>query len=160
MAIKVKDIAPDFTLKNHKLEPVSLSDFKGKKNVVLLFFPLVNTGVCEKEMCATRDSLKKYESANAQVLAISVDSPFAQKLWDEKQKFSFPLLSDFNKEVAAKYGVLYEVFAPGKLDFKGVAKRSAFVIDKQGVVQYAEILEDPSKEPNYAAIEETLKKLK
>jgi peroxiredoxin len=160
MPVKVKDTAPDFTLKSHKLEPVQLSQFKEKKNVVLLFFPLVNTGVCEKEMCSTRDNMKKYESLNAQVLATSVDSPFAQKLWDEKFKFAFPLLSDFNKEVAAKYGVLCETFAPGKLDFKGVAKRSAFVVDKKGVVQYAEILEDPSQEPNYAAIEETLKKLK
>jgi peroxiredoxin len=156
---KVGEKAPEFQLKNSKLEMVSLNSFHGKQNVVLLFFPLVNTPVCEKEMCSTRDNLKKYESFAAQVLAISVDNPFAHKLWDEKHKFSFMLLSDFNKEVSRQYGVLCEQFAPGKLDFQGVAKRSAFVIDKKGIIQYAEILEDPRQEPNYEAIQDVLKKL-
>lgn len=160
MGIKLGDTAPDFKLKSQKLEEVTLHSFLGQKNVVILFFPLVNTSVCEKEMCSTRDSIKKYESVNAQVLAISVDSPFALKLWDEKQKFNFLLLSDFNKDTAKAFGVLYDNFLPGKFDYKGVAKRSAFVVDKNGIVQYAEVSEDPGKEPNYTAIQDVLKKLK
>ncbi len=156
MALTVGSKAPDFTLKNHSLEDVSLSDFKGKKNVVLLFFPLVGTSVCEKELCSTRDSMLNYEDLDAQVLAVSVDSPFAQKLWVDKLKFNFPLLSDFNKEVSKTYGTYYDVFAPGKFDYLGVAKRSAFVIDKDGVIQYAEVLENAGEEPNYEKIKETL----
>lgn len=157
--LKVGDKAPLFTLKNHNLEDVSLSNLIGKKNIVILFFPLVNTSVCEKELCSTRDSMKDYENLDAEVLAISVDSPFALKLWNEKHKFNFNLLSDFNKEVAPAYGAFYDVFAPGKFDYKGVAKRSAFVIDKNGVLQYVEVLENAGDEPNYEAIKETLKKL-
>jgi len=159
MSLHIGDKAPNFTLKSHLLEEVSLSDYNGKKNVVLLFFPLVNTGVCEKELCSTRDSMADYEGLNAQVLAISVDSPFSQKLWNDKQKFNFPLLSDFNKEVCLSYSAFFDVFLPGKFDYKGVAKRAAFVIDKNGVIKYAEVLESPGEEPNYSAIQETLKKL-
>jgi glutaredoxin-dependent peroxiredoxin len=159
MSLHVGDKAPDFKLKSHLLEDISLSDYKGNKNVVLLFFPFVNTGTCEKELCSTRDSMADYERLNAQVLAISVDSPFSQKLWNDKQKFNFLLLSDFNKEVCQLYGAFFDVFLPGKFDYKGVAKRSAFVIDKNGVIQYAEVLESPGEEPNYSAIQETLKKL-
>ena len=159
MSINVGDKAPDFTLFTPDVENITLSDFQGKKNVVLLFFPLVNSSVCEKELCSTRDSMKLYEDLDAQVLAVSVDSHFAQKLWNEKHKFNFPLLSDFNKEVSQKYGAFHDVFAPGKLDYKGVAKRSAFVIDKQGTVKYAEILDNPGEEPNYDAIKETLQNL-
>ena len=159
MALNIGDKAPDFKLKNHNLEEVSLSDYKGKKNVVLLFFPFVNTSVCEKELCSTRDGLSHYDSLDAQVLAISVDSPFAQKLWAEKFNFNFPLLSDFNKEVAPKYEAMHDVFVPGKLDLNGVAKRSAFVVDKEGTVKYAEVLENPGDEPNYDAIQNALKNL-
>jgi len=159
MALKVGDSAPNFTLKSSELADVSLIDFAGKHNVVVLFFPLVNTGVCEKELCAMRDGMAVYENLDAQVLAISIDSPFSQKLWNEKQKFNFPLLSDFNKEVCQSYGAYYDVFVPGKLDFKGVAKRSAFVVDKSGKIQYAEVLEDAGMEPNYEAIQEVLKNL-
>ena len=157
MSLKVGDKAPQCTLKNHLLEDVSLSDYAGKKNVVLLFFPLVNTAVCEKELCSTRDGLSQYQDLDAQILALSVDSPFAQKLWVDKHKFNFPLLSDFNKEVAQTYGAFYDVFVPGKFDYKGVAKRSAFVIDKEGVIKYAEVLESAGDEPNYDAIKEALK---
>ncbi|HOJ38633.1 MAG TPA: redoxin domain-containing protein [Ignavibacteriales bacterium] len=157
--LKVGDKAPVFTLKNQNLEDVNLENLIGKKNIVLLFFPFANTSVCEKELCSTRDSMKDYEDLDAEILAISVDSPFALKLWNDKHKFSFNLLSDFNKEVAPKYGAFYEVFAPGKFDYKGVAKRSAFVIDKNGVIQYVEVLENAGDEPNYEAIKETLKKL-
>ncbi len=159
MAIKVGDQAPNFSLKDTSNQTQTLADYKGKSNVVLLFFPAVGTGVCEKELCSTRDSMKDYEGLNAQVFGISVDGPFAQKLWVDKYQFNFPLLSDFNKVVAPAYGAIYDVWLPGKWDLKGVAKRSAFVIDKQGVVQYAEVLEVAGDEPNYQAIQECLKKL-
>jgi len=159
MSIIIGEKAPNFTLLSNKLKNISLNDFEGKQNVIVLFFPLVNTGTCEKELCTMRDGMAIYENLEAQVLAISVDSPFSQNLWAEKQKFTFPLLSDFNKEVCKKYGAYYDVFVPGKLDFNGVAKRSAFVIDKEGIVRYTEILEDASLEPNYEAIQETLKSL-
>ncbi len=160
MSLKVGDLAPNFTLKSHLLEDISLSDYKGKKNVVLLFFPFVNTSVCEKELCTTRDGLSQYESLDAQVLAISVDSPFAQKLWADKFKFDFPLLSDFNKSTINAYGAVHDVFVPGKFDYLGVAKRSAFVIDKEGVIRYIEILDNPGDEPSYENIQNTLKQLK
>ncbi|MDP2039312.1 MAG: redoxin domain-containing protein [Ignavibacteria bacterium] len=159
MAIKVGDQAPNFSLKDTSNQTHNLTDYKGKSNVVLLFFPAVGTGVCEKELCSTRDSMKDYEGLNAQVFGISVDGPFAQKLWVDKYQFNFPLLSDFNKEVSPTYGAFYDVWLPGKWDLKGVAKRSAFVIDKQGIVQYAEVLEVAGDEPNYQAIQECLKKL-
>ena len=159
MAINLGDKAPDFTLPNSNFEKVSLSDFKDQKNVVLLFFPLVNSSVCEKELCSTRDNLSQYEDLNAQVLAVSVDSHFALQLWNEKHNFTFPLLTDFNKEVSQKYDALHDVFAPGKLDYNGVSKRSAFVIDKEGIVKYAEVLENPGNEPNYNAIKEILQNI-
>ncbi|WP_337865987.1 redoxin domain-containing protein [Ignavibacterium sp.] len=157
MSLKVGDIAPDFTLFNQDAQQVSLNQFKGKK-VVLSFFPFANTSVCTKEMCTFRDDLKEYESLDAQVVGISVDSPFALKLFQEKNNYQFPLLSDFNKEVSAKYETL-GVFVPGKYDYQGVSKRSAFVIDKNGVIQYVEILDNPGNEPNYNAIKETLAKI-
>ncbi len=159
MSVKIGEAAPNFTLKNQNMEPVSLADFRGKKNIVLLFFPLVNSSPCEKELCTMRDGMKDYENLDAQVLAVSVDSSFAHKLWNEKQKFNFPLLSDFNKEVCQTYGAYYDIFGAGKFDYKGVAKRAAFVIDKNGILHYAEILEVAGEEPNYNAIQETLKKL-
>ncbi|PKL89667.1 MAG: peroxiredoxin [Ignavibacteriae bacterium HGW-Ignavibacteriae-2] len=159
MSIKVGDFAPDFTLKNVNQEPVTLSDFRGKQNVVLLFFPAVGSGVCEKELCSTRDSLKDYENMDAQVFGISVDSMFAQKLWVNSLQLNFPLLSDFNKEVAPKYGAFYDVWVPGKLDMKGVAKRSAFVIDKEGIIRYAEVLESAGDEPSYEAVKAALTSL-
>ena len=159
MSLKVGDSAPKFELFDHNTEKVSLEQFKGK-NVVLLFFPLANTSVCTKEMCTFRDELKVYENLDAQVLGISVDSPFALKMFAEKNNYNFPLLSDFNKEVSASYGALYDVFVPGKFDFKGVSKRSAFIIDKNGIIQYVEVLESAGDEPNYTAIKETLEKIK
>lgn len=155
MSLKVGDVAPDFTLFNQDAEQVTLSSFKGK-NVVVLFFPLANTGVCTKEMCTFRDELKIYEGLNAQVLGISVDSPFSLKMFADKNNYNFPLLSDFNKEVSAKYGALYDVFVPGKFDFKGVSKRSAFVVDANGLIKYAEVLENAGDEPNYEAVKKAL----
>lgn len=160
MALNIGDNFIDFTLKNQRFENIRLSDFVGKKNVLLLFFPFVNSGVCEKELCQTRDGLEDYKGFDATVFAISVDSPFAQKLWDEKLKFGFDLLSDFNKEVCRLYGVLDENWVPGKYGYNGVAKRSAFIIDKEGKIRYMEILDDPGKEPDYTKIKETLANLK
>jgi peroxiredoxin len=156
MSVTLGSIAPNFTLKNTNTEAVSLNSFRGK-NVVLLFFPFANSGVCTKEMCSMRDNLNRYSNLNAQVLGISVDSPFSLKLWKERNEINFPLLSDFNKEVAPAYGAFYDVFAPGKLDLKGVAKRSAFVVDPNGIVKYAEVLENAGDEPNYTAIQDSLK---
>ncbi|MDQ7815600.1 MAG: redoxin domain-containing protein [Melioribacteraceae bacterium] len=159
MSLKIGDVAPNFTLKNANNEAYTLSDFKGKKNVVMLFFPAVGSSVCEKELCSTRDGMKDYENLDAQVIAISVDGPFAQKLWTDRHQFNFPLVSDFNKEVSPAYGAFYDNWLPEKFALKGVSKRAAFVIDKNGLVQYAEVLENAGNEPNYSAIQETLKKL-
>jgi len=122
----------------------------------LLFFPFAGSGVCTKEMCNFRDEFKQYEELDAQVLGVSVDSVYALNLFAEKNNYNFPLLSDFNKEVIKAYGIYDESFAPGKLDYSGVAKRSAFVIDKDGKVKYAEVLPSPGNEPNYEAIKNTL----
>ena len=155
MALKVGDKAPDFTLFNQDGEPVSLHDFKGKK-VVVLFFPAANTGVCTKEMCTFRDELKVFEDVNAQVLGISVDTHFALKMFHEKNNYNFPLLSDFNKKIIAAYDVVLDVFVPGKFDYLGVAKRSAFVVDENGILKYVEVLASPGDEPNYEAIKKVL----
>ncbi len=159
MSLKVGDLAPNFTLKDTNNQTFSLNDYKNKSNVLILFFPAVGSGVCEKELCTTRDSMKDYENLKAQVFAISVDSPFSQKLWVDKHNFNFPLLSDFNKEVSQMYGAFYDLWLPGKWDLKGVAKRSAFVVDKSGIIQYAEVLENAGEEPSYNAIKEVLQKL-
>ncbi len=155
MYLKENDIAPDFALYDTEKNLVKLSDQKGK-NVVVLFFPLAFTGVCTKELCATRDSIGDYESLDAQVLAISVDSPFALAKFKEEQNLNFPLLSDFNKEAARAYGALYDEFVLG---LKGVAKRSAFVVDKEGVIRYAEVLEDAGQLPDFVTVKEALAKL-
>lgn len=155
MSIETGNKAPDFTLKNTEKQDINLSDFKGKKNVLLLFFPLAFTGVCTKELCSTRDNLKVYENLDAEVLAVSVDSPFTLGEFKKANDLNFNLLSDFNKTASQSYGAYYEDF----LGFKGVAKRSAFVIDKTGEVQYAEILEDAGQLPNFSKIKETLQSL-
>lgn len=155
MAIKAGDTAPDFTLKNTDKQEISLSDYSGKKNVLLLFFPLAFTGVCTKELCSTRDNLKVYEDLDAEVLAISVDSPFTLGEFKKANNLNFNLLSDFNKTASQSYGAYYEDF----LGFKGVAKRSAFVVDKTGKVKYAEILEDAGQLPDFSAIKESLNSL-
>ena len=152
MKIEVGSIAPDFSLYSSGKEKVSLSDYKGK-NVVLLFFPLAFTGVCTKELCNVRDNIGIYNNSKANVLAISVDSPQTLAKFKEDQKLNFPLLSDFNKTVSEKYGCLYETFV---MDMKGVSKRSAFVIGKDGKIQYAQVLENAGEEPSYEAIEKCL----
>lgn len=155
MPLKVGDKAPDFSAKTHTMEDFTLSSSIGKDNVVLIFFPLVNTGVCFNEMCTLRDSLHEYDKLNAKVVAISVDSPFAQKLWVEKEKFNFTFVSDFNKEISTKYDCLYQDL----IGLKGVSKRSAFVIDKSGTVKYAWVSEDAGVLPDFKAIQDVLAKL-
>ena len=155
MSIQVGQEAPDFTLKNTNMEDVTLSSFRGQKNVVLLFVPLAFTGVCTQELCAVRDNLNTYANLHAEVLGISVDSPFSQQAWKEKESLNFTLLSDFNREVVKAYGVQYETL----LGFQGVAKRSAFVIDKEGKTQYQEVLENARDLPDFDQINATLQRL-
>lgn len=156
MKIEIGQKAPVFTLIDSEKRQVSLTDFKGK-NVLLLFFPLAFTSTCTAELCATRDDIATYNNNNAQVLAISNDSLFVLAKFKEEQKFNFPLLSDFNKTVSDAYGSLYEEFIHG---MKGVSKRSAFVIDKDGIVRYAEVLEKASEIPNFLEIKKVLEGLK
>lgn len=155
MALQKGDKAPDFKLYNSDKQQVSLSDYKGK-NVVVLFFPLAFTGVCTAELCEMRDNISLYSNLNAEILGISVDSLFTLEKYKAEQKLPFNLLSDFNKETSSAYGSLYENFVLG---MKGVSKRSAFVVDSEGIIQYAEVLEDAGKVPNFEAVQDTLKSL-
>ena len=154
MAATVGQKAPEFKLLNDKREEVTLSSQHGHP-VVLAFFPAAFTGVCTKELCTFRDSMAKLNSAHAQVYGISVDTSFSLAEFKKQQNLNFPLLSDFNKEVIQSYGV----FNPDMIGMKGIAKRSTFVIDKDGVVRHAEILEDARNEPNYDKVFEALSKL-
>lgn len=158
MAIAVGTKAPDFTLKSKDAEGVKdikLSDNFGKRNTVLLFFPLAFTSVCTNEMCEISQGAKAYEDLNAAVYGISVDSPFAQEAWAQKEKLNLPLLSDLNKKTAAAYGVLLDDL----LGFGSTAARAAFVIDKQGVVRYAEQTPTPKDLPDFDKIKAALKDL-
>lgn len=152
MSLQVGDVAPDFTLLDTGAKPVSLSSFKGQK-VIIHFFPLAFTGVCTTQLCTMRDNFSYYEGINAQVLGISVDSPFALGKFKEVQNYQFPLLSDFNKETAQAYGAFYPEFVLG---LKGVAKRAAFVVDEEGKIAYAEVLEDAGELPDFKAINDSL----
>jgi peroxiredoxin len=155
MKLKIGQKAPDFSLFNQDKNKISLSAFAGK-NVLLLFFPQAFTGVCTKELCSIRDDIGRYQNANAQVLGISVDSVFTLAKFREEQQYNFPLLSDFNKEVSRKYETIYEDWI---LDMKGVSKRSAFIIDKEGIIRYAEVLESAGDLPDFEAINSTLASL-
>ena len=156
MPLKVGDTAPAFTLINTDGKKVSLKNYAGKQ-IVLLFFPFANSSTCTEEMCLTRDNFKTYEDLNANVMGISVDSHYSLKLWAEKLNLNFPLLSDFNKEASAKYNSLNEIHAPGKYDYKGVTKRAAFVIGKDGKIKYAEVCAHTGLQPDYEAIKNSLK---
>ncbi|MGN6398973.1 MAG: redoxin domain-containing protein [Flavisolibacter sp.] len=155
MSIQVGQTAPEFSLYDTTKNKQSLSQYKGQ-NVLILFFPLAFTSVCTAELCAVRDDLKTYEQLDAQPLGISVDSLHTLAKFKEDQKINFPLLSDFNKEVSKAYGSLYETFG---YDMKGVSKRSAFIVDKNGIVQYAEVLENAGLQPDFNAIEVKLRAL-
>jgi peroxiredoxin len=153
MALKKGDRAPAFTLYDSEKKSRSLSEFFGKK-IVLAFYPGAFTGVCTKEMCALRDSLSRLESLNAQVVGISVDSPFANKAFANLNNLTFPLLSDFSREVSKSYGGLQEDFSG--LKSYTTAKRAVFVLDSGGIVQYSWITDTPSVEPPYGEIEKAL----
>ncbi|HEY8972535.1 MAG TPA: redoxin domain-containing protein [Puia sp.] len=156
MSVQVGQPAPSFSLYDSEKKKVSLEDFKGK-NVLLLFFPQAFTGTCTKELCSMRDNIALYDQVNAQVLGISVDSLFTLARYKDDQQLNFPLLSDFNKEVSKAYGCLYDTFV---FDMHGVSKRSAFVVDKMGIIRYAEVLETASDLPNFNEIQKTLSGLK
>ncbi|OSZ82112.1 peroxiredoxin [Chitinophagaceae bacterium IBVUCB1] len=155
MAIQVGQQAPDFALRDTEKNKVTLSEQKGK-NVLLLFFPAAFTSVCTTELCGVRDNLSFYNNANAVVYGISVDALFSLGKFKEEQNLNFTLLSDFNKEASTAYDTIYENWFN---DMKGVSKRSAFVIDKEGIVQYAEVLENAGDVPDFNAINETLNRL-
>lgn len=156
MSIQAGQQAPNFKLFNTEKKEISLSDYRGQ-NVLVLFFPLAFTSVCTAELCGVRDNIGAYNNMNAVVLGISVDTAFTLGKFKEEQKLNFDLLSDFNKEVSAAYGCLYESFT--NMNMKGVSKRSAFVIDKGGMVRYAEVLENAGNVPDFQKINETLKSL-
>ena len=153
MSIQIGQPAPQFTLVSSDKTEVSLSDFKGKK-VVLHFFPFAFTGTCTTQLCEMRDNFGYYDGLNAQILAISVDSPYTLAKFKEELSYHFPLLSDFNKTVSPAYGAMYEVF---NLGLKGVSKRAAFVIDEEQNIVYAEVLESAKYLPDFAAIAEAVK---
>jgi len=155
MSAEINSKAPDFKLFNTEKKEISLSEQKGK-NVVLLFFPLAFTSTCTAELCHIRDNYSVYNDLNATVFGISGDSLFSLKKFKEEQNLNFDLLSDYNKEVSTAYGSIYELWGYG---MKGVTKRSAFVIDKNGTIKYSEILENAGEQPNYDAIKATLKSL-
>ena len=152
MPLQLQQPAPNFTLYNTDKQSVTLSNYLGKK-VLLLFFPQSFTGVCTAELCSIRDNIAKYNTANAVVFAISVDSIFTLGKFKEEQALNFDLLSDFNKTTATAYDCIYTDWI---LDMKGVAKRSAFVIDEAGLISYAEVLESAGDLPNFEKINEIL----
>lgn len=158
MALAVGTKAPDFSLKSKSaagVTDVKLSNNCGKKNTVVLFFPLAFTGVCTQEMCSLTAGLNAYSDLNAEVVGISVDSPFSQEAWAQKEKITVTLASDLNKTVAAAYGVLL----PDLLGFGSTSARAAFVVDKAGVIQYSEQTPTPKDLPNFEAIKAVLAKL-
>ena len=154
MSVDVGSKAPDFTLTNQDRQPVTLSGQRGKP-VVLAFFPAAFSSVCTKELCTFRDSMAKLGAATAQVYGISVDTFFTLKAFQDHEKLTFPLLSDFNKQVIRDYGVFNE----DMIGLKGIAKRAVFVIDKEGIVRHREVLEDARNEPDYDKVFATLASL-
>ena len=156
MAIAAGQKAPDFKLFNSEKKEVSLSDFQGKNNVIIHFYPQAFTGVCTEQLCNMRDNLNFYTSLGCVVLGISVDTVFTLAEFKEKQHYNFDLLSDFNKEVSAAYGVLMENFAFG---MRGVSKRAAFVINKEGVIVYSEETANPGVQVSFDAIKAAVEKL-
>ena len=155
MKVERGQLAPDFSLYDTERKKRNLSELRGK-NVVLLFFPFAFSSVCTKELCGVRDNINDFAKLNAEVFGISVDSHYTLAKYKQDQNLNFSLLSDFNKEVSAAYGSLYEQFG---LNMRGVSKRSAFVIDKEGMVQYAEVLDNPGETPDFGKIQNTLASL-
>lgn len=155
MSNSIGELAPSFVLKDTDLQDANLEDYRGQ-NVVLVFFPLAFSGICTDQMCTLNENLQALNSLEAKVFGISVDSPFTLKKFKEVNQLEFPLLSDFNKDVCQAYNAFYEEFVLG---LKGVAKRAVFVIDKEGKIQYQEILENAKNLPNFDALELEVSKL-
>ena len=164
MSLAVGTKAPDFTLSTKTADRpkhIKLSDNFRTKNTLLLFFPMAFTGTCTTEMCEVSAGLNGYTSLNAAVYGISGDNPFAQEAWAQKEKITVPLLSDYEHKIAKEYGVMYDSFLPQmNLGMSGVPKRSAFIIDKNGVIQYAESNDDARQLPNFEKIKAKLAELK
>ncbi|MBI2184835.1 MAG: peroxiredoxin [Thaumarchaeota archaeon] len=154
MSVEVGQKAPDFTLLNTERKPISLKDLSGKK-LIVAFFPGAFTGVCTKELCTFRDSLQNLSQLGANIVAISVDSPFANKGFAEKNGLNFPLLSDYNRETISRYGIVLKNFAG--IQGYDTAKRSVFVLDAQGTVRYRWVSDDPGKEPPYEEVTKAVK---
>jgi peroxiredoxin len=148
--------APDFTLPDTKREAVKLSEQRGK-NVVLAFYPAAFTGVCEKELCSFRDSLAQFNDLDAAVYGISVDAPFSNAAFADQNKLNFPLLSDYAREAVRAYGIAHDDFA-GMSGYTA-AKRSVFVVDKEGKLRYAWVADNPGQEPNYDEVQAAVKGL-
>ncbi|MDX1619109.1 MAG: redoxin domain-containing protein [Balneolaceae bacterium] len=155
MALETGTRAPIFTLQDSEGKERSLTDLAGEKNLVLLFFPLAFSSVCTRELCQTRDNMKLYESLDAEVAAISVDSFFTLREFKKSNNLNFTLLSDFNREVSKIYDTLYDDY----FGMKGVAKRSAYVIDREGVIRYSEVLENSEHIPDFNALQQTLQSI-
>jgi glutaredoxin-dependent peroxiredoxin len=164
MALAVGTKAPDFTLSTKTADgpkQIKLSDNFGKKNTLLLFFPMAFTGTCTTEMCDTTKELPNYSGMNAVVYGISGDNPFAQEAWAQKEKIGVTLLSDYEHRVAKAYDVMYDSFLPERnLGMGGVPKRASFVIDKNGVIQHADVREDARELPDFDKIKAKLEQLK
>ncbi len=163
MALSIDKPAPDFTLSNKStegLQRISLSQHRGQSHVVLLFFPLAFTDVCTQEFCDVTQGLAAYSSLNAKVYGISGDSPFAQEAWAQKNRIGIPLLSDYDHAVARAYGIAYDNFLPEiGLGISGAAKRSAFLIDRQGIIRYMESSDNPKQLPDFEKIHAKLAEL-
>ena len=155
MKLEPGQLAPDFTLYDSSKNKVTLSDFRGQ-SVLLLFFPLAFTSTCTTELCSIRDNLSFYNNVNASVFGISVDSLHTLAKYKELQNLNFTLLSDFNKDISRMYGTIYEMFG---YNMKGVSKRSAFIIDKIGLIKYVEVLENANEQPNFKEINLILGKM-
>ena len=151
--MKVGDKATNFTLQNSERKEISLKNVTEQNKALILFFPLAFSSVCSAEMCNTRDNMKLYNSLNVNVLGISVDSFYTLREFKKYNNLNFTLLSDFNKVVSSQFNVLYEDF----YGMKGIAKRSAFIINQDLMVEYSEVLEDASKQPDFKAIQSALK---
>ena len=157
MVLRIGQRVPDFTLPDHTKQERKLSEFVQKGNVVIAFFPFAFSGVCDREMCTFRDSMTKLNSLQASVVGISVDSVFTLKVFAQTYNLEYPLLSDFNKEVSEAFDVLQSPWAA--FGYKGVARRSVFVLDGKGILRYRWVGDAPSEEPPYNEIIESLKKL-
>ncbi len=164
MPLTVGTQAPDFTLPTKTGEgpkQIKLSDNFGKKNTLLLFFPMAFTGTCTTEMCGVSMDLSAYGSLSATVYGISGDNPFAQEAWAQKEKITVPLLSDYEHKVAKTYDVAYDSFLPQmNLGMGGVPKRAVFIIDRNGIIQYAESNDDARALPNFEKVKAKLAELK